>query len=136
MRFTPNNIVGTAHTYEGSYFTWNELTHGMERRPQSQKIVDSLVELTKAIGPYRRRLARPLKVTSGYRPPDVNKLVGGATDSQHIYGNAVDVYAVGLNEVDLFNFFDRSWPGGLGLYDRNGNGWVHIDIGEHRRWSG
>lgn len=35
----------------------------------------------------------PIHVTSGYRCPDLNKLVGGASDSAHMAGCAVDFIA-------------------------------------------
>jgi len=135
-RFTPGNISGNLPTYDGSYFTWNELTDGMTRRPKSQDIIDNLVNLTKAVERYRVQLGRPLKVTSGYRPPDINAAVGGAPGSLHLYGKAMDIYCPEIGENVLYNLFDASWNGGLGLYDRGGSGWVHVDIGPNRRWVG
>lgn len=38
----------------------------------------------------RSMLGFQVKVTSGYRCPELNKLVGGALDSQHVKGEAVD----------------------------------------------
>lgn len=35
----------------------------------------------------------PMIVSSGYRSPAVNRLVGGATKSQHLFGEAVDFIA-------------------------------------------
>lgn len=35
-------------------------------------------------------LGRPIRVHSGYRSPPVNKAVGGAQNSQHVKGEAVD----------------------------------------------
>lgn len=51
--------------------------------------------------PLRDHIAAPLYVTSGYRPPRVNRLVGGASDSQHTTGQATDVYADHHEPVEL-----------------------------------
>lgn len=51
--------------------------------------------------PLRDDVGEPVFVSSGYRPPDVNELVGGAPDSQHVAGEAADVYARGLSATEL-----------------------------------
>jgi hypothetical protein len=38
-----------------------------------------------------RSMLGPIKVNSGYRPPDYNKSVGGVTHSRHMYGDAIDM---------------------------------------------
>ena len=52
--------------------------------------------------PLRRRFG-VLKITSGYRSPAVNALVGGALTSQHLKGEAADLF-VSSNEVALKMF--------------------------------
>jgi uncharacterized protein YcbK (DUF882 family) len=122
-------------TYASSHFTWSELTAGMTRLPKHQSIVDNMVRLTKAVAPYRNKIGLPWRVTSGYRPEEVNAAIGGAQNSYHVSGMAMDFYVDGMHEKDVFRIIDKDWEGGLGLYDRGGNGWIHIDIGPNRRWS-
>jgi uncharacterized protein YcbK (DUF882 family) len=45
----------------------------------------------------------PLHVNSGYRCPALNKAVGGVKTSQHVKGQASDIYAPGMDARDLFN---------------------------------
>eukprot|EP00171_Calliarthron_tuberculosum_P003021 IDg3021t1 len=39
----------------------------------------------------RARVSRPLSIVSGYRDPAHNRRVGGASNSQHLYGTAADI---------------------------------------------
>jgi hypothetical protein len=72
-------------------------------------------------------------VTSGYRSPSHNRRVRGATHSQHLYCNALDLYMPGVARDDLARFFfaqpDR---GGIGLYCHTRS--IHIDTGKRRQW--
>lgn len=84
----------------------------------------------------------PVKVLSGYRPPDYNKIVGGARDSMHVHFNAVDWRPVEFEDWDID---ELAWTVeqvlgsgmlkmmGLGVYqDPNPNddykaGFIHMD---------
>lgn len=48
--------------------------------------------INKLLNPLRERLGKPIKVTSGYRPLALNKAVGGAPNSNHLYGCAADIH--------------------------------------------
>lgn len=51
-------------------------------------------QLVRGLEKYRARVGRGIAVVSGYRDPAHNKAVGGATSSQHLYGNAADLIPV------------------------------------------
>lgn len=72
------------------------------------------------------------KITSGYRTPHYNKLVGGATNSQHCYGMAADIIVEGVSVQDVASFARKIMPdcGGVGLYVSQG--FTHIDVREAR----
>lgn len=46
---------------------------------------------------------RRLFILSGYRSPELNSVIGGAKNSQHMYGEAVDIICEGLTAEQLFN---------------------------------
>ena len=76
-------------------------------------------------------------ITSGYRPPDYNRSVGGEPNSYHMDGVAADIYAEKLSTSQLHSLCDRLVGdlGGVGYYPSQG--FVHVDIRGHRaRWSG
>lgn len=85
----------------------------------------------------------PIKVTSGYRSPEHNKLVGGAARSQHMQGRAVDFRAHHPEDIEkqnkrtygmhamLLSNIPNFGIGGLGWYKENprcGMARIHMDI--------
>ena len=80
------------------YFTIRELTKsntavrkGINNTPNST-IINSLTELiNNVLDPLREKWGAPIKVSSGYRCPALNRAIGGATNSQHMKGEAADI---------------------------------------------
>ena len=124
-----------------SYFTIKELTNsstakklGIDNTP-TPEIRVKLNILISALDKIRDRYGKPIKVTSGYRCPELNKAVGGAVNpdgtpkSQHCKGEAADL--VGENKAETKKIFDIAKE--LGNYDqllfetnKAGAVWVHI----------
>ena len=49
--------------------------------------------------PLRVVYGKPIAITSGYRSPEVNRLVGGVPSSQHVKGEAADCYVLDPKEL-------------------------------------
>lgn len=62
-------------------------------------LVDNLLD------PIREKFAAPLIITSGYRTEELNALVGGACNSQHMTGEAVDFYLEGFSKMEMAGVF-------------------------------
>lgn len=72
-------------------------------------VVDSLHSLcNNVLEPLRIAIAEPIIVTSGYRCEKINKLIGGAKNSQHVLGQAADIHVKGISIEDLFQFIINS----------------------------
>ena len=84
----------------------------------------------------RDRVDKPLTVTSGYRCQKHNKVVGGATNSQHVLGTAADIRVPsGLTVPQLAQIAAEVGFDGIGRYIRQG--FVHVDVrGQKARWDG
>ena len=91
-------------------------------------------ELIRRLQIARDRIGRPIVVTSGYRCPTHNRAVGGAANSQHLYGTAADVMATRITIQELYDVLESLFPdGGVGIYQ----GHVHVDVrGIKARWTG
>lgn len=58
----------------------------------SFEVRDSIKALVlNVLQPLRDAWGKPLKINSGYRCPELNKLKGGVSNSQHMKGEAADV---------------------------------------------
>jgi GH24 family phage-related lysozyme (muramidase) len=82
---------------------------------------------------------KPVVITSGYRPPEVNRSVGGASQSEHLYDikdtGAVDFYIDGVDIYKVQDWCDKEWPYSLGYGAPKG--FVHVGIRPGRpriRW--
>lgn len=80
-----------------------------------------------------------LFIVSGFRHPKYNLLLRKkghqvARDSNHTHGNAVDFYLAGVPVPRLHRWAQDQHLGGVGLY--LGSGFVHMDTGRVRYWSG
>lgn len=80
------------------YFTINELTKsttatrkGINNAPDSSIKANLTALVDNVLDPLREKWGHPIKVTSGYRCPALNKAIGGASGSQHMKGQAADI---------------------------------------------
>lgn len=127
------------------YFTLRELCRSSEAEkhnidnmptPRAEANLEALME--ELLDPVRVRWGFPITVNSGYRSPELNKRVGGARNSQHIAGEAVDI-TTGDRERNkrLFNIivemqlaaeirFDQ-------LIDEKDYSWLHISYARNNR---
>ena len=65
-----------------------------------------------------------LRINSGYRCSALNTAIGGAPNSQHIYGQAADVIPMHGTLVDLFEWLHSNVPFDQLIWEFGS--WVHI----------
>ena len=80
------------------YFTIKELTasstalrEGVDNHPTESAFHLLHVLVRQLLDPIREAWGAPIMVTSGYRCPRLNELVGGVTHSHHLLGCAADI---------------------------------------------
>jgi len=123
------------------HITLGEFALGQEaRRFDQQHQVNTAAELAAFMERARSRFGgKPVIITSGYRPAAINRSVGGASGSEHLYNapgvGAVDFYIEGVSVNALQNWCDSEWPYSLGY--GAAKGFVHLGIRKGRpkvRW--
>ena len=111
------------------YFTINELTRtstGLDNTPSKVEQDNLEYLVNNVLDKVREIYGKPIKVNSGYRSKLVNKKVGGASNSQHTKGEAVDITGGNKAENKMIYEIIKN----LGKYDQLINeydySWIHI----------
>lgn len=121
------------------YFTIKELSHSdtaMARGIDNYPTSEAISNLTKLVGnvldPLREKYGKPIRVSSGYRSPILNRSVNGATSSQHIFGKAADI-TTGSKEGnrELYDIIRKELPFDQ-LIDEKNFSWVHVSFRDGR----
>jgi hypothetical protein len=79
----------------------------------------------------RKKLEKPIIITSGYRTPQHNAKVGGAKYSYHMRGMAVDIRVNGLSAKEIAKVLDKIVEGGGIIVYKS---WVHFDVRNGKKY--
>ena len=127
--FTPESPFSHKIT---PHITYGEFALNQEaRRFDHQHQCDTAVKLAQFMERVRAQFGnKPVVITSGYRPAAINKLVGGASGSEHLYSvpgeGAVDFFVDGADINAVQAWCDKQWPYSLGYGAQRG--FVHLGI--------
>lgn len=94
--------------------------------------------LLEALNRIREELGQPILITSGFRCRKHNAAIGGAVNSRHMAGDAVDIRPASGTEEDLELLFEVCGRENaiVGLGDGRHKGFVHVDCrpGTRKVW--
>jgi hypothetical protein len=125
-RLLPNGAYCTEN------FLWAELLVAQTQMP-SLLVLENLACVANRLQALRDTVFQNsvVIITSGWRSENYNKEIGGASQSKHLSGQAIDFCVMKFPPSKVQTFL-KNFSGGLGAY-RN---FTHIDIGAKRRWTG
>lgn len=113
------------------HFVWGEVlwlnTWKIHVYPTEDQCSE-LIKISLKLDWIRKHFNKPIHVTSGLRPRIYNQEIGGALNSAHIEGKALDFKVSGISADEvrarLLPFLDRLK---IRMEDLPGSSWVHID---------
>ncbi len=120
---------------EIQFFTRGEFACTCNGRYCSGFPVEPDAKLVQTLDAIRRHFGKPISPNSAIRCPQRNAQVGGAANSQHMYGRACDFSIAGEKPGDIAAYAQSLLPdtGGIGIYPWG----VHIDTrADKARWNG
>ena len=118
-------------------FTMNEFIRssagekmGINNTPPPE-LIPALLATAQMLERIRELTMAPIKILSGYRSKDVNQIVGGAKNSDHMRGQAVDIICPGFGSpfalASLIADNLASASVGRVIYERKRHiQWVHV----------
>ena len=74
---------------------------GLSNKPNDETIKNLGFLVAEVLDPLRLAVGKPLVVTSGYRSPEINRLIGGSPTSDHVKGRAADIHQPEMSVRDL-----------------------------------
>lgn len=122
-------------TIKSEFFTLAELIksstatkHHIDNTPPADVIRNLQYGVDMVLDPLRRIYGKPILITSGYRCPKLNTLVGGVSNSWHTQGNAADIHVASLTEATkLFSNLQKIPSVDTVLFEHSGSGqWLHV----------
>jgi len=94
------------------------------------EVLNNVIDVAKQLEVVRAHFNAPITINSAYRSAVYNRQVGGAVNSQHLSGKAVDIVVSGISPDDVADAIEFLMDegliltGGLGRY----NTFTHYDI--------
>lgn len=122
-------------TIKSEFFSLAELIksstatkHHIDNTPPADVIRNLQYGVDMVLDPLRRIYGKPILITSGYRCPKLNTLVGGVSNSWHTQGNAADIHVASLTEATkLFSNLQKIPSVDTVLFEHSGSGqWLHV----------
>lgn len=122
-------------TIKSEFFSLAELIksstatkHHIDNTPPADVIRNLQYGVDMVLDPLRRIYGKPILITSGYRCPKLNTLVGGVSNSWHTQGNAADIHVASLTEATkLFSNLQKIPSVDTVLFEHSGAGqWLHV----------
>ena len=117
-------------------FSQTAIRKGIDNTPNAGVIKNLIALCENVLEPLRSAANAPIRISSGYRSPGLNKAVGGSATSQHCYGEAVDLTVAGKTTAETIALIrslnlpiDQCIDEFSGSDGKSG-GWVHIS---HKR---
>ena len=93
--------------------------------PSTQELINLMILTRKILQPCRSYFNKPLIVLSCYRSKDLNKSIGGATESQHMQGQACDINIDGIERTKLAHYIIDNLNFDQLIYEPS---WIHVSF--------
>lgn len=114
------------------HFTVAELTRSataarlnIDNTPPPEAVEQMERLIADVLQPARVRLGAPIRVNSGYRSEALNRAVGGAPRSYHLYGRAADLTTGSVTGNRRLMEILRTLPHRELIWERGGV-WIHV----------
>lgn len=142
----PDPFISDHISYKEAIRSNTAVRYGIENRPGEIALLNMKNVARILFEPMRKYFQVPIYISSFFRSPELNRIIGGSENSSHMMGEAIDVDADVFNKRlrdgelltnrDIFHYllnesesFDQLiWEYG----DKDGPAWVHFSYRDKR----
>lgn len=116
------------------YQSYTANINNVDNTPNKEEMERLLYLRNNYLNPIREKFGSPIIISSGYRCEKLNKLVGGVSTSNHLYGHAFDLVPQNKNIKGLYDTIQQflketNLPFDELIYEKSGNSkWVHFAV--------
>ncbi len=107
---------------------------GIKNEPNKEHLNSIQALIRKVVQPLRDAIG-PIRISSGYRSPELNRAIGGSNKSQHCKGQALDLQFWENGEMNNKKIYDWILSSGID-FDQMINefdySWIHISFNEFK----
>lgn len=130
-----DKLIQKTKEIKSEFFTLHELTksstaskYHIDNSPSDEIIRNLQYGVDMVLDPLRRLYAKPIIITSGYRSIELNKRVGGVSNSWHTQGNAADIHVASQTEATkIFCILQKLPSVDTALFEHSKSGqWLHV----------
>lgn len=123
----PDQRISKYFTVEEALWlpTWSRMA--TEEDGLDDEIKSNLIDLFDHMDEVRAHLRKPINVHVAFRPVEYNELIGGAHNSMHTLGKAVDFDCGEECDFTRFKLSGMLHNFGMRMEKNPGKGWVHLD---------
>ena len=117
-------------SYAEATFSQTAIRKKIDNTPTKEQLASMVLVAEKCFEPVRNYFRVPIKISSFFRSEKLNIAIGGAKNSQHVKGEAIDIQATGeITNKMIFDYIKNNleydqliWEYG----DKNNPAWVHV----------
>jgi len=118
-------------TYEEGTHSNTAVSHHLDNTPPLN-VLKAMCYVAKNVFDPTRKALGAMRVNCFYRSPEVNKAVGGANNSQHTKGEAIDISGIGaLKTSAIFNHIKENLVFDQLIAENIASGepsWIHVSL--------
>jgi len=107
---------------------------GIKNEPNKEHLNNIQALIRKVVQPLRDAIG-PIRISSGYRSPELNRAISGSNKSQHCKGQALDLQFWENGEMNNKKIYDWILSSGID-FDQMINefdySWIHISFNEFK----
>lgn len=122
-------------TYAEAFKSQSAVRHKIKNTTNDPEILKNMKHVAENVfEKIRAHFGKPIGISSFYRSPELNKIIGGSPTSQHTTGEAIDIDADifgGLTNKEIFDFVKDNLEFSQLIWEYGNSknpAWVHVSL--------